>query len=91
MPADATNSLQSMAGMPSTGFFSQNGTEIHLLHFMIVLITIVLTVANAFSIYAVSGGHTSKLAYYLAITCVISGLIMIGVPPVVHMMFTAFK
>jgi flagellar protein FlaJ len=91
IPAGTDTALQSMAGMPTSGFFSQNGTEIHLLHFMIILITIVLTVANAFSIYAISGGHTSKLAYYLAITCAISGLIMIGVPPVVHVMFAAFK
>jgi flagellar protein FlaJ len=91
IPAGTSNAMQSMAGMPSTGFFSQNGTEIHLLHFMIILITIILTIANAFSIYAVSGGHSSKLTFYLAITSAISGLIMIGVPPVVHIMFTAFK
>ena len=86
-----SDAMQSIAGMPSSGFFTQNGTEIHLLHFMIILITIILTLANAFSIYAVSGGHSSKFIFYLAMTCAISGVIMIGVPPVVHMMFAAFK
>ena len=58
--AGGSDAMQSMAGMPSSGFFTQNGSEIHLLHFMIILITIILTLANAFSIYAVSGGHPSK-------------------------------
>jgi flagellar protein FlaJ len=91
IPDSEKSTMNSIAGMPSTGFVAQSGTEIHLLHFMIVLITIILTLANAFSIYAVSGGHSAKLAYYLAMTSLISGLIMVGVPPVVHMMFTVFK
>ncbi len=91
VPDSAKSTMQNMMSMPSTGFFTQGGTEIHLLHFMIILITIILTLANAFSIYAVSGGNRSKLTFYLAITCAISGAIMIGVPPVVQMMFTAFK
>ena len=91
VPDSAKSAMQTMTNMPSTGFFTQGGSEIGLLHFMIILITIILTLANAFSIYAVSGGHPSKLTFYLAITCAISGLIMIGVPPVVHMMFAAFK
>jgi len=91
VPGNAKDTMQSMAGMPSSGFFSQSGSEIHLLHFMIILITIILTLANAFSIYAVSGGHSSKLTFYLAMTCAISGAILVGVPPVVHMMFTTFK
>ena len=90
LPDQSSSSLQSMAGMPTTGFITQGGTEIHLLHFMIILITIVLTIANAFSIYAVSGGHPSKLTFYLAMTSAISGAILLGVPPVVHMMFASF-
>jgi archaellum biogenesis protein FlaJ (TadC family) len=91
VPDSAKNAMQTMTSMPATGFFTQGGSEIGLLHFMIILITIILTLANAFSIYAVSGGHPSKLTFYLAMTCAISGLIMVGVPPVVHMLFTAFK
>lgn len=91
VPDSAKSTMQNMTSMPSTGFFTSGGSEISLLHFMIILIIIILTLANAFSIYAVSGGHPSKLTFYLAITCAISGLVLIGVPPVVHMMFTAFK
>ncbi|HXY74608.1 MAG TPA: hypothetical protein VEH58_04725 [Dehalococcoidales bacterium] len=91
MPKTAGTSLQSAASLPISGFMSQGGTEIKLLHFMVILITIVLTIANAVSIFAVSGGHRSKLYFYLAMTGAISGLIMIGVPPVVHLMFGAFK
>jgi flagellar protein FlaJ len=90
IPQGSAASLQSL-GLASSGFFSSGGTEIKLLHFMIILITIILTIANAFSIYAVAGGHTAKLTFYLAITSAISGLIMIGVPPVVNMMFVNFK
>jgi flagellar protein FlaJ len=88
---DSSNASMQSLGLGTTGFFSQNGSEIQLLHFMIILITIILTLANAFSIYAVSGGHSSKLAFYLAITSAISGLILVGVPPIVQMMFTTFK
>jgi flagellar protein FlaJ len=91
VPQQSDGTMQSMSGMPSLGFFSSNGTELHLLHFMIILIVIILTIANAFSIYAVSGGHPSKLTFYLAITCAMSGLILVAVPPVVHIMFNAFK
>lgn len=91
VPDSAQSTMQNLTSMPSTGFFTSGGSEISLLHFMIILIIIILTLANAFSIYAVSGGHPSKLTFYLAITCAISGLVLIGVPPVVHMMFTAFK
>jgi flagellar protein FlaJ len=90
IPANSSSTMQSL-GLASSGFFSQNGAEIQLLHFMIILITIILTIANAFAIFAVSGGHTAKLTFYLAITSAISGIIMIGVPPVVNMMFTTFK
>jgi len=44
-----------------------------MLHFMVMVIVVVLTFANAFAIYATSGGHILKLAFYLAITLAISG------------------
>ena len=73
--------------MPAFGLFVQNGTQLNLLHFMVIMIIIVLTLANAFAIYAVSGGHTQKLLFYLAITSAISGAVLILVPNVVNMMF----
>lgn len=78
---------ETMAGMPSLGFFAQDSSELGLLHFMIILIIIILTIANAFSIFAVSGGHTAKIFFYLAITSAMTGGILVMVPPVVSMLF----
>jgi flagellar protein FlaJ len=88
---EETKTAQSLSGIPAVGLFSQNSTELNLLHFMIIIIVIILTLANAFSIYAVSGGHASKLLFYLAITSAISGALLVFIPPVVNMMFTTFK
>ncbi len=87
---EGSSAITSM-GLPSVGFFAQSSTEMNLLHFMILLVVIVLTVANAFTVYAVSGGHTSKLLFYLAIMSIISGAIIYFVPPVVSTVFMNFK
>jgi archaellum biogenesis protein FlaJ (TadC family) len=79
-----------MSNMASFGLFSQGSTQLNLLHFMVILIIIILTLANAYAIYSVSGGHSSKLFFYLAIMSTISGAILIGVPIVVSMMFHMF-
>jgi len=73
--------------LPSFGIFSQNGLQINLLHFMVILIVFVLTVANAFAMYAVSGGHPRKLIFYLALTTAISGLVFMLVPSIASTMF----
>ena len=91
VPPESSNATQSISGIPTVGFFSANSAEAHLLHFMIILIVIILTLANAFSIYAVSGGHSAKLFFYLALTSTISGIILVSVPHVVSMLFTTFK
>jgi len=91
IPEEQSNMAQSLTGIPTVGFFSQNSTELNLLHFMIILIVIILTLANAFSIYAVSGGNTTKLLFYLAITSAISGAILVLIPPIVNMMFITFQ
>ncbi|MBN1368572.1 MAG: archaellar assembly protein FlaJ [Dehalococcoidales bacterium] len=89
--SDGSGSAISMTGIPSVGFFGQSSTEMNLLHFMIMLVIVVLTLANAFTVYAVSGGHTTKLIYYLAITVAISGVVIYFVPPLVDTMFLNFK
>jgi|WetSurMetagenome_2_1015567.scaffolds.fasta_scaffold00944_23 archaeal flagellar protein FlaJ len=88
MPQQGDSSV--MSNMASFGLFSQGSTQLNLLHFMVILIIIILTLANAYAIYAVSGGHSSKLFLYLAIMSTISGAILIGVPIVVSMMFHMF-
>jgi flagellar protein FlaJ len=76
-----------MSGMPSFGIFSDNSSHLNLLHFMVILIIIVLTLANAFAIFSVGGGHIYKFAFYLALTAAISGAMLLIVPGVVNMMF----
>ena len=77
-----------MPGMQSFGIYGGGSAELGLLHFMIIMIVIVLTLANAFAIYATGGGHIFKLSFYLAIMATISGAALIFVPPVVNMMLT---
>jgi len=79
---------QVMPGMQSFGIYGGGSAELNLLHFMIIMIVVVLTLANAFAIYATGGGHIFKLSFYLAIMGTISGAALIFVPPAVNMMLT---
>ena len=56
---------------------------------MIVVIIIVLAVSNAFTTHSVSGGHIYTFAFNLAITMAVSGAMLLIIPPIVHMLFTA--
>jgi archaellum biogenesis protein FlaJ (TadC family) len=76
-------------GLPQFGLFSQNSTHLGLLYFMVMTIVVVLTLANAFAIYAVSGGTAKKLLFYLALTGGISGGVLIVVPSVAKVLFSA--
>ena len=87
MPEEVAGS-DALPSLPNMGLFSQSSTQMSLLHFMVLLIVVVLTLANAFAIYSVSGGHWQKLLFYLALTSAISGLVLIVVPAVASMMFT---
>lgn len=64
-----------------------NSAQITLLYIMIITIVIVLTFANAYTVYVTGGGHVYIFAFYLAITMVISGAVLIFVPYFVDMMF----
>jgi flagellar protein FlaJ len=77
-----------MPGMQSFGIYGGASAELNLLHFMIIMIVVVLTLANAFAIYATGGGHIFKLSFYLAIMATISGAALIFVPPAVNIMLT---
>jgi len=76
-----------VAKLPSFGFFTQSAGQLNILHFMVVMIVFVLTIANAFAMYAVGGGHPRKLIFYLAITTAISGVVLLVVPSVASTMF----
>lgn len=85
--ADGT---QTMPSISSFGVFSSGSAELQLLHSMVIVIVIVLSFTNAFAIYATSGGHIYKLAFYLTMTMAISGAALIFVPLVVNMVFSGF-
>ncbi|MDD5189763.1 MAG: hypothetical protein PHE50_01830 [Dehalococcoidales bacterium] len=73
-------------GLQSFGVFGGGSLELNMLHFMVLIIVVVLTVANAVAIHATDGGHIYKFFFYLAITLAFSGLALVLVPPIVNMM-----
>lgn len=87
MPKEAMGDA-ALTSLPNMGLFSQSSSQMTLLHFMVLLIVVVLTMANAFAMYSVSGGHWQKILFYLALTSAISGLVLIAVPAVASTMFT---
>ena len=87
MPSKDAIESSVLSNMPSFGLFGQNAGLMHQLYFMIIVIAFILTIANAISIYAVGGGHPSKIIFYLALTGGISGAIIAVVPSMVSMLF----
>ena len=93
-----TNLLQTMSpeiqtegligNIPVFLTFNSNLEELSLLYFMIIVIIIVLALANAFTAYAIIGGHIYNLSLYLAMTIAISGAALVFVPPIVKMLFS---
>jgi flagellar protein FlaJ len=82
------DSSSALPSMPSMGLFTQNSAYLGLLHFMVLTIILILTVANALSIHFVNGGHILKSLFYLALTSAISGGVLIMVPSIVNIIFT---
>jgi flagellar protein FlaJ len=76
------------AGIPSLSIFAADSSQMQMLLIMITAVVLVLTVSNALAAYSTGGGHFYKLSFYLGITCVSSGLVLIAVPYVVNMLFT---
>jgi archaellum biogenesis protein FlaJ (TadC family) len=87
MPSSQDIQSSALSSMPTFGLFGQNAGLMHQLYFMIIVIAFILTIANAISIYAVGGGHPSKIIFYLALTGAISGAIIAIVPSMVSMLF----
>lgn len=83
-PEDALGAAGAAAGF---GIFSSDSEEMSLLRFMVIGIVLVLTIANAVAVYATSGGHYYKALFYFSITMTVSGVVFLGVPTVVDLMF----
>ena len=79
--------VQLASGLPTFAMFNTDTGELGLLFFMIVVIILVLTLSNSFSIYSISGGHIFNFAFYLSIALVIAGLAVVMIPPMVGILF----
>ena len=86
MPTDSVSSVP--AGIPSLSIFAADSSQMKMLLIMVTAIVLVLTVANALAAYSTGGGHIYKLAFYLAITSVVSGIVLLLVPSVVTALFS---
>jgi archaellum biogenesis protein FlaJ (TadC family) len=86
LPKDANSGA--LPTLPAFGLFGQTSGYMGMLHFMVITVILILTVANALSIHFVNGGHILKLFFYLALTSAISGAVLVLVPQVVNVIFT---
>jgi len=78
--------LSEMQGLPSFTFLL-GGSQLELLHSVVIAVIVVLTGANAVAIKVTGGGHSYKFLFYLSITLAISGACFIFIPDVVAMIF----
>ncbi|AKB77647.1 Flagella-related protein FlaJ [Methanosarcina horonobensis HB-1 = JCM 15518] len=74
-----------MGGM-NMGIFG--GVPLELLGQFVVIVTIILTIANLLAIVAVKGGPMYLAIYYGTFMFILSGILMIIVPPLVEMAFS---
>ncbi|MDM7919665.1 MAG: archaellar assembly protein FlaJ [Methanosarcina sp.] len=74
-----------MGGM-NMGIFG--GVPVELLGQFVVIVAIILTIANILAIVAVKGGPTYLAIYYGTFMFILSGILMIVVPPLVEMAFS---
>ncbi|WP_462273446.1 archaellar assembly protein FlaJ [Methanohalophilus sp.] len=64
------------------------GVPVELLGQYVVVVVIILTLANILVVNIVKGGPLYLLVFYASIFFILSGIMMIGVPPVVDMVFS---
>ena len=83
------DSSLAVPNLPTYTMFTSGPEDLGMLYFMIVIIIFVLTMCNAFSVYAITGGHIYNLAFYSSMTLVISGFALVLIPPLVNMLFTS--
>jgi archaellum biogenesis protein FlaJ (TadC family) len=74
-------------GAPTFGIYTASSSSMHLLYFMTIGITLVLSIANAVAMQATSGGNVFKIFFYLSVTFGVSGAALLLVPKIVDAMF----
>ena len=78
----------SFSAIPVTPFASFNNGETSILVWLVTLVVLVLTAANAFAPKAAEGGHSLKILYNLGIMAIISGANFLLVPRLVQGLFS---
>ena len=76
-------------GGASLDVLSFGEVDMQLVGGLVTSVILVLTVANAFAPKAAEGGHSMKLAYNLAITMTISGVLLLAVPTFANGLFSS--
>jgi len=69
--------------------FLLGGSQLELLHSMVIAVVIVLTGANAIAIKVTGGGHSLKFIFFLSITLAISGACFVFIPDIVALIFSS--
>ncbi len=64
------------------------GVPVELLGQFVVVVIVIITVANVLAIVAVKGGPMYLAMYYGVILFILSGILMLGVPPLVDSVFS---
>lgn len=84
-------SLGSAGGLSasSMGIFSFNPETMQLLRLLVVPLILLLSGVNAFAPKAADGGHNCKLLYFLGVTLITSGGILLLGPVVASLIFTS--
>lgn len=74
-------------GIPGALTFQSFNTS--MVRTMVLVVVVALTLINGFAPRAASGGHGMKLAFFGGITLILSGVILLIVPPLAHSVFSS--
>ncbi|MDD3041715.1 MAG: archaellar assembly protein FlaJ [Methanosarcinaceae archaeon] len=83
---DKLEGLPSSLGGLNLGIFG--GVPVELLGQFVVIVIIIITIANVLAIIAVKGGPMYLATYYGGIMFILSGILMIVIPPIVGSVFS---
>lgn len=89
LPEISQDQLSQLPAMPLPGVLGvQGGLDMGFLAGFMKLVTIALTIANAYAVYSAYGGHPFKLFYHGGIMLAMTGMAFLIVPRLMDMLFT---
>ena len=84
---DVSSASMSNSGTGVSELFTFGQVNLQLVEVLVTSVVLVITCANAFAPKAASGGHNLMILYYLSITMIIAGVLMLVVPAAASSMF----